>query len=466
LSGLRYISTRGRAPALGFADVLVDGLARDGGLYLPESWPRLDLAGLAKLDYAALAHRVMYPFVWPDIDEAAFANLVRDAYAGFDHDEVAPLTDLGADEHLLELVHGPTLAFKDYALQLVGRLLDHVLAGRGRRATILGATSGDTGSAAIAACRDRPAMTVVILHPKGRVSDVQRRQMTTVDAPNVFNVAIEGSFDDCQDLVKAAFNDTALRDRLALSAVNSINWARVLAQIVYYVWAALKLGAPSRAIAFAVPTGNFGNVYAGYAARAIGLPIAQLIVGANRNDILARFFAANDMSIRPVEPSLSPSMDIQVSSNFERLLFDLLDRSGAAVTAAIAAFRATGRLALPEPAWRRARALFDSARFSDEETLAVIRSFHAETGRLIDPHTAIGLAAGRARRKDAATALVVLETAHPAKFPDAVRRATGVAPALPERLADLMSREEHCTVLPNDKAALAAFLLERVGGGA
>jgi threonine synthase len=469
MADLRYISTRGKAPVLGFEDVLLAGLARDGGLYVPDQWPVVsagDLRALRGLGYATLAACLMRPFLGRAIPESDFAAMTDAAYRSFDHPDVAPLAPLGANEHLLELFHGPTFAFKDFALQLVGRLFDYVLTRRGERITILGATSGDTGSAAIAALAGRAAVDVFILHPKGRVSEIQRLQMTTVDAANVHNVAVEGTFDDCQDLVKAAFNDHALRDALKLSAVNSINWARVAAQIVYYFWAALRIGVrdlAERGVAFAVPTGNFGNVYAGYAARAMGLPIAQLIVGSNRNDILTRFFEARAMEMRAVEPSLSPSMDIQVSSNFERLLFDLVGRDGAAVAAAMAEFRRTGRLPIAEEAWERARALFSAARVSDEETLGWIRRIRDETGLVVDPHTAIGIAAGRARRRDPAVPLVALATAHPAKFGDAVERAIGVAPVLPPALAALKQKPEHCVTLPNSAGALFAHLRERAG---
>jgi len=348
-------------------------------------------------------------------------------------------------------------------MQLLGRLYDHVLAKRGQRVTIVGATSGDTGSAAIEAFRDRAAVDIFVLHPLGRVSEVQRRQMTTVLSPNVFNIAVEGSFDDCQDLVKAMFNDHRFRDELSLSAVNSINWARVMAQIVYYVAAAVALGAPDRPVSFAVPTGNFGNVYAGYAARQMGLPVAQLVVGSNRNDILTRFFEERAMEMRAVEPSLSPSMDIQVSSNFERFLFDLLGRDGKAVADAMDEFRRTGRMPVPDAAWRRARELFSAARFDDSETLNWIRRIRDETGKIVDPHTAIGIAAGRAARRDPAVPLVALATAHPAKFPEAVRQAVGVEPTLPPALADLRRRKEHCVTLPNRAAALFDFLRQHAG---
>jgi threonine synthase len=459
---VRYVSTRGQAPVLGFDDVLLTGLARDGGLYVPETWPRLDaeaLRGLRGLSYAETAVRVMLPFLGGTIPEAEFRALVADAYAGFVHEAVTPLTQIGARTYVLEVFHGPTLAFKDIALQLLGRLFDHVLAKRGERVTIVGATSGDTGSAAIEACRDRDSLDIVILHPKGRTSEVQRRQMTTVLSSNVHNVAVEGTFDDCQDLVKAMFNDTAFRDRLHLSAVNSINWARVMAQIVYYVYAAVQLGAPDRTVAFAVPTGNFGNVYAAYGARAMGLPIETLLVGSNTNDILARFFASGSMTMKPVVPTMSPSMDIQVSSNFERLLFDLLGRDGAAVTASMNRFRSEGVFAVTEAQLATARALFTGHRVDEAETLATIAAVHkTANGYTLDPHTAVGVAAARALPVKEGVPIVVVGTAHPAKFPDAVEKATGRRPALPERLAGLMTREERLTVLPNDLAAVEAFV--------
>jgi threonine synthase len=463
---LRYISTRGAAPPLAFDEVLLAGLARDGGLYLPERWPSLDaatLSGWRGLPYAELAVRVMLPFLGGRVSEAEFRAIAADAYAGFGHAATAPLRQLGPNLWLMELFHGPTLAFKDFALQLLGRLFDQVLARRGERVCVVGATSGDTGSAAIEACRDRDHIDIFILHPQGRISEVQRRQMTTVLTPNVHNIAVDGTFDDCQDLVKAMFNDTAFRDEMRLSAVNSINWARIMAQTVYYVHAALALGGPDRPVSFAVPTGNFGNVYAGYAARAMGLPLSRFVVGSNRNDILARFFATGELAIEPVEPTLSPSMDIQISSNFERLMYDLYDRDGAAVAAAMRQFRATGRLAVGDAGWRRTRALFDGFKLDDAGTRAEIARLHAETGELVDPHSAIGVAAARAAlRRDPATPVVALATAHPAKFPDAVAAATGVRPALPPRLADLYERQERLTALPNDLAAVQAFVRHRV----
>ena len=456
---MRYISTRGDAPVLSFSDVLLTGLARDGGLYVPETVPVLSAAELRALrgrPYAEVAARVMAPFVGGDIGADDFAALVADAYAGFDHKAVAPLKQIDDGIWLLELFHGPTLAFKDVAMQLLGRLFDHELRRRGERVTIVGATSGDTGAAAVEAFRDRASVDVVILHPDRRVSEVQRRQMTTVLAPNVHNVALEGTFDDCQDLVKAMFNDGAFRDEMRLSAVNSINWARIMAQAVYYVRAAVELGAPEREIAFAVPTGNFGNVYAGVVARRMGVPIRRFAVGSNSNDILTRFFRSDDMSIRPVSPTLSPSMDIQVSSNFERLLFDLFDRSGPAVAEAMQAFRRTGRLSVGANRWREAAELFAACSLSDEETLAVIAREHAATGELLDPHTAVGVAA--ARSLDSDVPVVALATAHPAKFPEAVERATGLRSSLPPRLADIATRPERVAKLPNDLKAVQNFV--------
>jgi threonine synthase len=463
-SGVRYVSTRGAAPALGFEDVLLAGLAADGGLYVPESWPRLagaEIRALAGLPYADLAVRVMGPFVEGAIEADDFAALVADSYRDFDHPEIAPLRDLGDDQWLLELFHGPTLAFKDFALQLLGRLFDHVLKKRGERVTIVGATSGDTGSAAIEACRDRAAIEIFILHPTGRVSEVQRRQMTTVASRNVHNIAIEGTFDDCQDLVKAMFADAAFRKRHNLSAVNSINWARIMAQVVYYFAAALRLGAPERAATFAVPTGNFGNVFAGYVAHRMGLPVARFVIGSNANDILTRFFETAEMAVRAVVPTISPSMDIQVSSNFERLLFELMGRDGSAVAAWMQAFRKQGAVRLDDPAMAEARALFAAARLDDDGTRRVIAELHRAAGILIDPHSAVGLYAGRARRRPGSP-LVALATAHPAKFPEAVKAATGVAPAPPPRLAGIFDRKERFTVLPNDLGAVAEHIRDAV----
>jgi len=462
---VKYLSTRGRAPALMFDDVLLAGLARDGGLYVPSVWPRLGKAefrGLRGLSYPEIAARVMLPFVGRALRRDDFLALVVDSYRGFGHPAVAPLKQIGRDQWLMELFHGPTLAFKDYALQLLGRLFDQILLKRGARVTIVGATSGDTGSAAIEACRDRAAIEIFMLHPKDRVSEVQRRQMTTVLAPNVHNIAIEGTFDDCQDLVKGMFNDLAFRDRFRLSAVNSINWARIMAQVAYYVAAGAALGAPDRRLSFAVPTGNFGNVYAGYVARRMGLPIERLIVGSNANDILTRYFETGVMQTAPVVSTLSPSMDIQISSNFERLLFEAYGRDGAALAKAMSALRAMGACGFGRRRWQSLKALFVGHRLDDGETKTAIRTLYKLTGELLDPHTAIGVAAGIRHHDYRSSALVALATAHPAKFPDAVEAATGVRPSLPERLQDLYARPERCTTLPNELGAVEDFVAGRL----
>ena len=454
---LRYVSTRGGVAPCSYEDALFAGLAGDGGLYLPERWPRLDrdeLAALQGVPYQEVAARILAPFVGEDLAEAELRELIARAYGDFDHVAVAPLRQLGPNEWLLELFHGPTLAFKDIALQLLGLLFEHFLARRERAITIVGATSGDTGSAAIAACAGRARMRIVILHPHGRISEVQRRQMTTVAAENVHNLAVEGTFDDCQALVKALFNDAVFRDRLNLAAINSINWGRIMAQTVYYVAAALALGGPWRRASFAVPTGNFGDVYAGYVAEKMGLPVGQLIVATNRNDILARFFASGTYSAGAVAATMSPSMDIQVASNFERLLYDLYGGDGAEVARLLAEFAAHGSLQVSADALGRARELFDAARVDEDATAATMAEVLRTTGQLVDPHTAVGIRAGRAGRLNPNTPLIALATAHPAKFPDAVERATGVRAELPERLADLLERPERCTILPNDLAAV------------
>ena len=459
---MRYVSTRGAAPILGFGDVLLAGLADDGGLYVPESWPSLAAGGSG--DYLVTALEVMSPFVGGAIAPGAFADMVREAYATFESDEVTPLVDLGDGLYLLELFHGPTLAFKDVALQLVGRLFDHELSRRGERVTIVGATSGDTGSAAIDACRDRESMDIVILHPADRVSDVQRRQMTTVPAANVHNVAVEGTFDDCQDLVKAMFADAPFRQRMRLSAVNSINWARVMAQVVYYVVAAERLGGRHVPVSFSVPTGNFGNALAGHAARHMGLDIEQLVIGSNSNDILTRFFTAGTMTLDEVVPTLSPSMDIQVSSNLERLLFELLDRDGAAVAALLDDFRGTGTIVLDPALHATLGDAWSAARFHDDEVLRFIAEEADRSCVVLDPHSAVGVSAARHCRRDHSVPMVALATAHPAKFPDAVESATGVRPDLPERLGDLFDRPERFSRLPNDLAAIQAHVDACVAG--
>jgi len=462
---MRYVSTRGAAPVLGFADVLLAGLASDGGLYVPEHWPALPpLAGLAGLDYPSLAAEVMWPYVAPDgdpapgdPDRATFGRLVDEAYATFDAPEVCPIRSLDGLS-VVELFHGPTLAFKDVALQLVGRLFDHVLAGRDGRVTILGATSGDTGSAAMDAFRGRERADCVILYPDGRVSDVQRRQMTTITEPNCHAVAVEGTFDDCQDLVKAAFADERFRSEVHLSAVNSINWGRVMAQVVYYVWAQLRVAPDGSPVSFCVPTGNFGNILAGWVAKRMGLPVDRLVVASNRNDILTRFFTTGTMEVAEVVPTTSPSMDIQVSSNLERLLFEVMGRDGAAVADLLTRFRADGRVEVPASVLEALRGEFDAGRLGDTEVAAVIDEAHEEHDVLLDPHTAVGVGVARRVAAGLGSPVVCLATAHPAKFPDAVFEATGVRPLLPAHLADLMERPERFERAPADLAAVEALV--------
>ena len=458
---MRYISTRGGAPALGFEDVTLAGLAADGGLYVPETWPvfsRDRIAALAGLTYAETAVEVMAPFVGDALSREELGALCAAAYGSFAHEAVTPLVQLGPRDWLLELFHGPTLAFKDVALQLLGLLFERFLSGRDTHLTVIGATSGDTGSAAIDALAGRAKVDIFMLHPAGRVSEVQRRQMTTVLSPNVHNIAIEGSFDDAQALVKAMFADRAFAGRFALSAVNSINWARLMAQVVYYFYAGVRLGAPDRAIAFSVPTGNFGDVFAGYVAARIGLPVARLIVATNVNDILHRALAEGDYSVGHVTPTAAPSMDIQVSSNFERLLFDLHDRDGARLAEAMAGFEASRALIL-SPAMRgEAGRLFVSARIDADTMAFAMRDAFERSGELIDPHSAIGLAAARAAGLPADVPVVTLATAHPAKFPDAVERATGHRPALPARIGDLFARQERYTTLPAELATIEEYV--------
>ncbi|HEX6237839.1 MAG TPA: threonine synthase [Acidimicrobiales bacterium] len=442
---MKYVSTRGQSPALDFADVLLGGLAPDGGLYVPESWPVLPDGWQAPRPYAEVAAEVLWPYVeGSTFDRRELGWIIDDAYAGFAHPDVCPLVEIEPGLCVVELFHGPTLAFKDVALQLVGRLFDAELSRRGERATVVVATSGDTGSAAIAACVGRPNLDVVVLHPAGRISDVQRRQMTTVDAPNVHNVAVEGTFDDCQDLVKALFADGRLRERVGLSAMNSINWGRVAAQVVYYVTATAATG-PCEV---AVPTGNFGNVLSGWVARRSGAPIERLIIGSNRNDILTRWARTGALVSESVVPTLSPAMDIQVSSNHERLLFELLGRDGAATGELMRRFRDVGSVEAPRDP------VFAAASFDDEATLAEIADLHRRTGYLADPHTAVGIAAARSCRTRTDLPIVCLATAHPAKFPDAVEQATGVRAPLPDHLSDLHERSERYEVLPADLAAV------------
>ena len=458
---MRYISTRGQAPTLNFEDVLLAGLASDGGLYVPENLPRFtqeEIASWAGLPYHELAFKVMRPFVGDSISDADFKAILQDTYAGFAHSSVAPLRQLDSNEWVMELFHGPTLAFKDFALQLLGRLLDHFLTKRGERAVIIGATSGDTGSAAIEGCRRCESVDIFILHPHNRVSEVQRRQMTTIPGDNIHNIAIEGNFDDCQEMVKASFADQGFLKGTRLVAVNSINWARIMAQIVYYFHAALQLGGPLRSMAFSVPTGNFGDIFAGYLARNMGLPISQLVVATNRNDILHRFMSGNQYDKDTLHPSLSPSMDIMVSSNFERLLFDLHGRNGALVNQLMDSFRQNGKLSVEPERWTEARRLFDSLAVDDEATCATIAEVYAQCGEILDPHTAIGVRAARECRRSMSTPMITLGTAHPVKFPDAVRKAGVQEPQLPAHLADLFERQERCTVLPNSLKDIQQFV--------
>ena len=456
----RYISTRGDGGRKSFEEVLLGGLAPDGGLYVPETWPQLDLQALKGKSYIDIAEAVMFPFVEGSIARADFRRILEETYNEkvFRHPDILPVSHVQDDIYSLELFHGPTIAFKDVALQLLGRLFDHVLKKRGERVTIVGATSGDTGSAAIEGCRHSDHVDIFILFPKGRVSDVQRRQMTTVDVPNVHNIAVEGTFDDCQNAVKAMFNDHDFREKMNLSAVNSINWARIMAQIVYYVATALKFGAPEKEISFVVPTGNFGNAFAAYSARQMGLPIKTLAVATNRNDILTRFFETGEMKLDGVSPTMSPSMDIQISSNFERYLFDLLGRNSGKLKALMQEFKTAGRFKIDDELMTEARQSFFAHRCGEEQTLQVMRDVHAQTGQLLDPHTAVGYAAAQEVAKTSGGPVVNLATAHPAKFPDAVEKATGQHPDLPAHLEDLFDRPERVITLPNDLEQLQEYI--------
>ena len=459
---MRYISTRGQAPALSFEEVVLTGMASDGGLYVPETLPSFThdaLADMAGLSYADIAFRVMKPFVNGEIDDTTFHQLVTEAYATFSHDAVVPLKQLDANHFLMEQFHGPTLAFKDVALQLLGRLLDHFLKKRGERAVIMGATSGDTGSAAIEGCRHCDNLDIFILHPHNRVSEVQRRQMTSVLADNVFNVAIEGNFDDAQAMVKASFANQDFLNGTRLVAVNSINWARIMAQMVYYVAAGVALGAPHREVSFCVPSANFGNVFAGYMAYKMGLPVKQFIIATNANDILHRTLAANDFSKHELTATLAPSMDIVVSSNFERLLFDAYDRDGAAVAALLERFQHEPA-ALADAPLAKLREKFSSYSVDDDAILEVIREAYQRTGEVLDPHTATGYRAAELVRADAATPVITLATAHPAKFAEAVAKAGFPGVPLPAHMDGLLEREERYTVLPAELDAVQRFVAE------
>jgi len=465
---VKYISTRGEAEALDFEGVTLTGLARDGGLYVPECLPAFSAEKIRKMrgkSYADVAFEVMQPFVAGSVSDLELRDMLKRTYgAAFRHPAVAPLVQLGSNEWLLELFHGPTLAFKDFALQLLGRFFDHFTAKRNQKLTILGATSGDTGSAAIEGCRGRDNVTIFMLHPKGRVSDVQRKQMTTVLEPNVVNIAIEGTFDDCQALVKACFNDLAFRDEVGLTAVNSINWARVMAQIVYYFTSAVALGAPDRKVSYCVPTGNFGDIFAGYIAKQMGLPVDMLAIATNSNDILARTMDTGTYASGAAVSTLSPSMDIQVSSNFERLMFDLAGREASHVRDYMATFADDRAFTLRADHLAKLRAGFVADRVSNEETSAVMRDYRNRTGYVADPHTAVGLEVARRKLPSGPTPVVTLSTAHPVKFGDAVEAACGITPELPAHMADLFDRKERLEVLPNDKEALQKRVLQ--GGAA
>lgn len=464
---MKYISTRGQAPALSFEDAVLAGLASDGGLYVPETLPHFsaeEIASWVGLPYQELAFNIMSPFMAGEVPEDDLRELINNTYNAFRHDAIAPLVQTAHNEFILELFQGPTLAFKDFALQFLGNLLDYVLKKRDQRVVIMGATSGDTGSAAIEGCRHSDNVDIFILYPHNRVSEVQRRQMTTVLEKNVFNIAIEGNFDDCQNMVKGSFGDQSfLPEGRQLVAVNSINWTRIMAQIVYYFYAGLALGAPHRPVAFSVPTGNFGDIFAGYLAKRMGLPIDQLVVATNANDILHRCISENDHSLHDLVYSLSPSMDIMVSSNFERMLFDLYDRDGTAINELMSDFKKTGKLALSESALVKARELFTSYRLDDDAMIKVITDVWENTEYLLDPHTAIGVEAARKTRRRQDIPMVCLATAHPAKFPEAVRKAGYPQdPALPHHMADLFKREERYSVQPNDLGTVHQFIADNI----
>ena len=465
---MQYISTRGLAPELGFEDVLLAGLARDGGLYLPKTWPKLSreqIAGFAGRSFADVATETIAPFIGGEIGRDALAGMAREAYARFRHPAVTPLVQIDANRWVLELSHGPTLAFKDVAMQLLARLMDHVLAKRGQRATIVAATSGDTGGAAVEAFRGSSRVDVVILFPDGRVSDVQRRMMTTPRDANVHAVAIKGTFDDCQAIVKALFNDHAFRDRVALSAVNSINWARIVAQVTYYMVAATALGAPHRPVSFVVPTGNFGDIFAGYVARQMGLPIEQLVIASNTNDILPRALETGVYEMREVVATTSPSMDIQISSNFERYLFEASGRDAALVRGQMASLGQSRRFEIGK-AYQHLKQDFTAAGASEADIEAAIRRVRAEAGYTLEPHTACGIVAADRALEPGRTPQIVLSTAHPAKFPDAMQAVTGERPGLPPGLSSLMTDKERFAVLENDAAAVAHFVETHIGAAA
>lgn len=463
---MKYISTRGKAPALNFEDVLLTGLAPDGGLYVPETLPTYSpeqIAAWSRLSYAELAFEIVKPFVDGAIPDDDLRDIVNDSYSDFRNSAIAPLVQIDHNEWILELFQGPTLAFKDFALQMLGRLLDYVLERRNQKVVVMGATSGDTGSAAIQGCKRCKNLDIFILHPYQRVSEVQRRQMTTVEGDNIHNIALKGHFDHCQAMVKASFADQSfLPEGRQLVAVNSINWARIMAQIVYYFYAAIALGAPNRKVSFSVPTGNFGDIYAGYLAKQMGLPIDQLVIATNCNDILHRFVSSNRFEKQELQHTLSPSMDIVISSNFERMLFDGYDRDGAAVADLMDRFNREN-VSVPDSVFAKVRDLFDSGRVSDDETVATIKEVFETSEYLLDPHSAIGVHAARACWRDRSVPMVTLATAHPAKFPEAVMKAGyPESPALPHHMKDLLSLPERYEVLDNDQAAVQAFMASHI----
>ncbi len=470
---MKFISTRGQSPALSFTDVLLSGTAPDGGLYLPEVWPHFsadDFAAIAGKSYAEIAQAIITPFVGDDIAPADLSRILHETYedGAFDDAKIAPLVKLSDDLYLMELFHGPTLSFKDYALQCLGQLFDHVLAQKGERITIIGATSGDTGSAAIEACRGLDNVDIFILHPSGRTSEIQRKQMTSVDAPNVFNIALKGTFDDCQAIVKSLFADQDLREELNLSAVNSINWARIMMQTVYYFSACIEAQQGNtndiRNVSFSVPTGNFGNVFAAYCAKKMGAPIGKLVIGTNRNDIITRFFESGEMKMGSVEPSISPSMDIQVSSNFERYLCELLGRDHDELRTLMTQFKTERYFSVPADTLLQAQDDFMAYRCDDALTAAVMRTTLNDTGIMIDPHTAVGMHAAQSAINDGHIEgpMVVLACAHPAKFGDSVTLACNQQPDMPARLAAVLDKAEHVTTLPNDEAQVRDFIRNNV----
>ncbi|MGB1360945.1 MAG: threonine synthase [Alphaproteobacteria bacterium] len=460
---MKYISTRGSAPKLSFSDVLLAGLAEDGGLYIPETYPQItadDLARFKSMEYVDVAFEVIKPYVETCINDNDLKNMLKDTYKSFSHKDVAPIIKLKDDLHVCELFHGPTIAFKDFALQLLGRLFDHVLTQRNEKITIVGATSGDTGSAAIEACKNRKCIDIFILHPLGKTSDVQRYQMTTVDADNVHNIALKGTFDDCQDKVKELFNDKETRTRINLSAVNSINWARIMTQIVYYVYSASRVIEDGKKVSFSVPTGNFGNVLAGYFAMKMGVPVDQFMVASNSNDILTRFLIDKDMSMNEVVETHSPSMDIQISSNFERLAFESVNRDDKAIVDCMSKFRETGKMPVPAGMWENINEKFQGMSVNNDDTLKAIKKWQDETGIIFDPHSVIGVEAGVAMKT--ASPVIAMATAHPAKFPDAIQKAVNETVELPSHMAGLFDKQERYDVLENDYDTLVKYILDRI----